>query len=299
MDEMEKTRLIAQYLYEHNHQTTFHAFLKESGTQFVAESMIKKTGELDLILDEHHLQRNKVKPERTIFDRFPKGDTTRYILPSRVLWRIEDLTGGKNVIVSRLREDGVLFVAASDAILYKLNLSAELNQVPLDIISTSGKLDEPLIQPLTPIPTTYNIHKGPILSIDIHPCHPDIIVSGSMDRSVAIFDTSHFPEDTNLIKQTFRDHTKYVVGVKWSPSGSYFASVGYDSLLNVYFGAISATCDTNFTKIFSETHRGAIEGLTFARQKDTMATCCRDDFLVHVYQMAEPTGEWTMDYMAI
>ena len=291
MDEMEKTRLIAQYLYEHNHQTTLHTFLKESGTEFVAESMIKKTGELDLILDEHYLQKNKMGPSLSIFDMFPKGDTTRHILPSRVLWRIEDLTGGKNVIVSRLREDGVLFVAASDAILYKLNLGAELNRVPFDAISTGGKVDEPLIQPLTPIPTTYNIHKGAILSIDIHPCHPDIIVSSSMDRSVAIVDTSHFPEDTNLIKQTFKHHTKYVVSVKWSPSGTYFASVGYDSILNVYFGAISATCDTNFTKIFSETHKGAIEGLAFGRGKDTMATCCRNDFLVHVYQMTEPLGE--------
>ena len=35
MDEMEKTRLVAQYLYEHNLQTTLHTFLKESGTEFV------------------------------------------------------------------------------------------------------------------------------------------------------------------------------------------------------------------------------------------------------------------------
>ncbi|KAI6656367.1 WD repeat-containing protein 5-like [Oopsacas minuta] len=291
MNEMEKIRIVAQFLYEHNYETTLKSLLNESGTEFVAESMVHKTGELELILDEHYLQKNKTKSPLTLFDRFPKGDKLRHILPSRVLWRIEDMTCGKNVIVSRLRQDGTLFVAASDALLYKVNLGVELDKVAPDILTTIDKempLNEPLIKPLTPIPTTYNIHKGAILSIDIHPCHPDIIVSSSMDRSVAICDTSLYPEDTNLIKQIFRDHVKYVVGVKWSPSGAYFASVGYDSELNVYFGSISATYDTNFKKVFHETHKGAIEGIAFARHKDLLATCCRDDFLIHLYQMAVP-----------
>ena len=297
MYSLEKSRLVAQFLYEHDYKTTLDTFLKESGTGFVAESMIHKTGELDLILDEHHLQSVKLKSLTSISERFPKGDTQKYTLPSRILWQIDDLTGGKNVIVSRMRPDGTLFVCPSDSLLYKLSLGVELDKLPLDIVETVGKdtpINMPLIKPLTPIPTTYAIHKGAILSIDFHPCHPDIIVSSSMDRSVAIVDTSLQPDDTSLIKQTFTDHSKYVVSVRWSPSGSYFASVGYDSELNVYLGSISDTFDTNYKKVFSETHKGAIEGLAFAKNQDLMATCCREDHLIHLYKMAQPPGKWIM-----
>ena len=298
MDSLEKSRLVAQYLYEHNYTATLDSFLKESGTGFVAESMIHKTGELDLVLDEHYLQSVKLKSHIRISEMFPKGDTQKYTLPSRVLWRIDDLTGGKNVIVSRLRADGTLFVCPSDSLLYKLSLSGELDKLPLDLLETLGKdtpITAPLIKPLTPIPTTYAIHKGAILSIDFHPCHPDIIVSSSMDRSVAIVDTSLEPDDTSLVKQTFKNHSKYVVSVRWSESGSYFASVGYDSELNVYFGSVSATRDTNYKLVYNETHKGAIEGLAFARGVDFMATCCREDFLIHLYKMAVPPGKWFGD----
>ena len=301
MDGLEKSRLVAQFLFEHNYKATLDTFLKESGTRFVAESMLHKTGELDIILDEHHLQGVKLKCATSIFDRFPKGDTNKHTLPSRMLWRIDDLTGGKNVIVSRLRKDGTLFVAPSDSLLYKVSLGGELDKLPLDTATTLGKdipINEPLIRPLTPIPTTYAIHKGAILSLDFHPCHPDTIVSSSMDRSVAIVDTSLEPLDTSLVKQTFRDHSKYVVSVRWSPSGSYFASIGYDSELNVYFGSISATCDTKYKKVFAETHKGAIEGLAFAGNEDLMAICCRDDFLVHIYKMAQPPGKWFMSQIS-
>ena len=299
MEEREKTRLVAQYLHEHNYKDTLENFLKESGTQFVAQSMIHKTGELDLILDEHQLQLSKIKPATTIYDIFPKGDTINHTLPSRVLWRIDDVTGGKNVIVSRLRSDGTLFVAASDSLLYKLPLGTELDKVPSDILSNvSSEMphSDPLMKPLTPIPTAYKIHKGAVLSLDIHPHYPDIIVTSSMDRSVAIVDTSLDPEDSKLVKQTFRDHSKYVVAVGWSSTGAYFASAGYDSVLNVYYGCVKEredSCEVEYGRVHSETHRGGIEGLCFMKEREVMATCCREDFLVHVYQMALPsTGEF-------
>lgn len=76
---------------------------------------------------------------------------------------------------------------------------------------------------------TFNFHKGGILAIDFHPIHSNLMLTASMDGSCAIMDVS-----TMEVKQTFKDHKKYVVRAKFSPNGLTIVTASYDHTLNFY-----------------------------------------------------------------
>ncbi len=75
--------------------------------------------------------------------------------------------------------------------------------------------------------------KGPILSVDVHPTHPHIVLVGCMNNTHCIVDTSKTGTPQAVV-QEFKDHSKYVVVVRWAPDGKHFFTASHDKSLNVY-----------------------------------------------------------------
>lgn len=40
--------------------------------------------------------------------------------------------------------------------------------------------------------------------------------------------------ETHPVKVEFKDHSKYVINVKWSRDGQYLATAGHDRNVNIY-----------------------------------------------------------------
>ncbi|CAG8699907.1 1995_t:CDS:1, partial [Racocetra persica] len=74
-----------------------------------------------------------------------------------------------------------------------------------------------------------DIHKGGVLAIDFHPVYTNLMLTASMDGSVALIDAS-----TMEVKQVFKDHNKYVVRAKFSPDGNMLFTASYDHTLIIY-----------------------------------------------------------------
>ncbi|KAK2705767.1 actin-interacting protein 1-like isoform X2 [Artemia franciscana] len=66
-------------------------------------------------------------------------------------------------------------------------------------------------------------------SCDFKPTRPFRVVTGSEDNSVGIFEGPPFK-----FKMTKQDHSRFVQCVRFSPSGEYFASAGFDGKLFIH-----------------------------------------------------------------
>ncbi|KAL0083729.1 WD40-repeat-containing domain protein [Phycomyces blakesleeanus] len=88
-------------------------------------------------------------------------------------------------------------------------------------------------------PRSYKHHTAPVLSIDTHPLYPNVMLTTSMDGTIALVNTSEpldvlDPESSGLLQQ-FKDHTKYVVRGIFSPEhGKYIATASYDKYVCIY-----------------------------------------------------------------
>ncbi|KAL1122926.1 hypothetical protein AAG570_003251, partial [Ranatra chinensis] len=76
----------------------------------------------------------------------------------------------------------------------------------------------------------------PINSCDFRPTRPFRIVTASEDNTIAVFEGPPFK--FKMTKQV-SDHTRFVQAVRYSPSGSHFASAGFDGKVFLYDGATS------------------------------------------------------------
>jgi WD repeat-containing protein 1 (actin-interacting protein 1) len=74
-------------------------------------------------------------------------------------------------------------------------------------------------------------HSKLILSGDINRKNPFKLVSGSEDFSVNFYEGVPYK-----IAKINKEHTNFVTGVKFSPDGSQFVSVGFDKKINIYDG---------------------------------------------------------------
>ena len=66
---------------------------------------------------------------------------------------------------------------------------------------------------------------APVLSVD---SYQDLLAISCMDGSHAILRSS------DLQIQNFHDHSKYVIFIRWSVSGKFFATACYDKSVNIY-----------------------------------------------------------------
>ena len=71
---------------------------------------------------------------------------------------------------------------------------------------------------------------APVLSIDCSTTH---VACGNMDGSHTVILMQSL-EGTHPVVQPFKDHSKYVIAVRWSGDGQYLATAGHDKTVNLY-----------------------------------------------------------------
>ncbi|OZJ03438.1 hypothetical protein BZG36_03181 [Bifiguratus adelaidae] len=76
---------------------------------------------------------------------------------------------------------------------------------------------------------TLRPHNAPALTLDFHPTSPNVLLSGSMDGTIALTNV-----ETGETIQQFKDHTKYIVQAKFSLDGQNIATASRDGFVKAY-----------------------------------------------------------------
>ena len=71
--------------------------------------------------------------------------------------------------------------------------------------------------------------------IHTHTMIRSMLLASSMDGTHKLFEISGDPEEGQQpIVQKFSDHSKFVVRIRWSPNGRFFATASYDKTCRLY-----------------------------------------------------------------
>ena len=70
---------------------------------------------------------------------------------------------------------------------------------------------------------------APVLCID---SHDPYVACGMMDGSMMVMMV--VDEETHPVQINFKDHSKYVIAIKWSRDGQYLATAGHDRYVHIY-----------------------------------------------------------------
>ncbi|XP_033223453.1 actin-interacting protein 1 [Belonocnema kinseyi] len=106
-----------------------------------------------------------------------------------------------------------------------------------------------------------------INSCDFRPVRPFRLITGSEDNTVAVFEGPPFK-----FKMTKQDHTRFVQAVRYSPSGSLFASAGFDGKVFIYDGVSSEIVG----EVGSPAHQGGVYGVAWKPDGTQLLTASGD-----------------------
>ncbi|KAF4518341.1 hypothetical protein B566_EDAN007068 [Ephemera danica] len=109
--------------------------------------------------------------------------------------------------------------------------------------------------------------RSPINSCDFKPSRPFRIITGSEDNTIGVFEGPPFK-----FKMTKQDHTRFVQAVRYSPSGSHFASAGFDGKVFLYDGASSDLIG----EVGSPAHKGGVYGVAWSPDGKQLLTASGD-----------------------
>lgn len=98
-------------------------------------------------------------------------------------------------------------------------------------------------------------HSKIINSCDFKPSRPFKIVTGSEDTFVGIYEGPPFK-----FKSQLQDHNRFVQAIRFSPSGDFFASAGFDGKLFVY----NSNDYSKVTELGSPAHKGGIYAICWS-----------------------------------
>jgi len=107
----------------------------------------------------------------------------------------------------------------------------------------------------------------PINSCDFKPSRPFRIVTGSEDNTIGVFEGPPFK-----FKMTKQEHTRFVQAVRYSPSGSHFASAGFDGKVFIYDGSTSDLVG----EVGSPAHKGGVYGVAWSPDGKQLLTASGD-----------------------
>lgn len=114
------------------------------------------------------------------------------------------------------------------------------------------------------------MHSHPVISCSYRKVRPFRIATGSEDLSVNLYEGPPFK-----YSQSFKGHARYPNGVRYSPDGSKFASVGADSKVVVYDGSTGAV----IKEVGSDAagaHKGAIYAFSWSPDSKQLLTASAD-----------------------
>lgn len=106
-----------------------------------------------------------------------------------------------------------------------------------------------------------------INSCDFRPARPFRIVTGCEDNTIGVFEGPPFK-----FKMTKQDHTRFVQAVRYSPSGSHFASAGFDGKVFIYDGSSADLIG----EIGSPAHKGGVYAVAWKPDGTQLLTASGD-----------------------
>ncbi|EGD82211.1 hypothetical protein PTSG_02882 [Salpingoeca rosetta] len=239
----------------------------------VREATEEASGQLLSMLDELVTLRETVNPTRK-----PKPALeTAAIQPDNRFCAVEYacLQGRHegNVLACRLSTDGKLITSSADR---------TVGVTPVDGLPEAVFADEPTAK--FPMPC-------PILCVDYNPTN-NLMLVGGMDGATNVLDM-----EGNVV-QAGPKHRKYVVRVRWSPCGQYFATASYDGTAELWARGTSTrskgddggsgngdNSGEEYERLQQFHFEGNVECVTFAPPLDTAADTGGDD---------EPTAKFPM-----
>ncbi|KAF9354683.1 hypothetical protein BGX26_007492 [Mortierella sp. AD094] len=126
-------------------------------------------------------------------------------------------------------------------------------------------------------------HEGVPLDIDLHPRHPELMLTSAMDKTMVLTNTI-----TGEQHQHFKDHTKFVVRAKFAKDGDIIVTGSHDKTVNVYKVQPGQNADQLPRYVLDKTlnFKGSVEGLcvlpmTSSRTAPTVVIGTRDDNYLH------------------
>ncbi|EGD82210.1 hypothetical protein, variant [Salpingoeca rosetta] len=225
----------------------------------VREATEEASGQLLSMLDELVTLRETVNPTRK-----PKPALeTAAIQPDNRFCAVEYacLQGRHegNVLACRLSTDGKLITSSADR---------TVGVTPVDGLPEAVFADEPTAK--FPMPC-------PILCVDYNPTN-NLMLVGGMDGATNVLDM-----EGNVV-QAGPKHRKYVVRVRWSPCGQYFATASYDGTAELWARGTSTrskgddggsgngdNSGEEYERLQQFHFEGNVECVTFAPPLDTAA----------------------------
>lgn len=148
------------------------------------------------------------------------------------------------------------------------------------------------------IVSIYGAHLAPILCLDWHPTSSGRLVMGSLDSSFSVVDiTGLSPEATpDSVRYTVltqqKLHKKHVVRVKWSPSGTRFATASYDHSVRIMEEKVNTeTGEITYEQIKEFEFIEAVESLVWTKDGKWLIVSVRKDNYLHYFNPEENWAE--------
>lgn len=262
MDRREVIELVLQFLNENGFLKAQGALQEESGV-ILDTDVLEGGGILHSVLNIYGKSRHaaKKKPEIDTSDLNEKATEPP---PSTLVHTVNNLHTAP-ILAARLKDD-IMLTGSADKTIAVIKFT--------DFNDFSWYREN-----------TLDHHSGAVLCIDFHPTLENIALTSSMDKSHHIVDFM----DGQVI-QSFSDHEKYVVRVKWSPDGLWFATASYDRTANLYKKKPDSD-PIQFEKVKTFHFRGAVEALEFSPDNDELCIAVRDDCLLYFIDLKSPEYE--------
>jgi COMPASS component SWD3 len=130
---------------------------------------------------------------------------------------------------------------------------------------------------------SYDHHKAGVLALDFHPIHSSYLLTGSMDATHALIDTSR--DENEAILATWKEHQKFVVRILWAPNGEYFATSSYDK--TSCLSKFDETNPQNSSLLKKFNFKGAVEAIAFTNDSKYFVVTARDDNYLYYVSLPE------------
>lgn len=114
------------------------------------------------------------------------------------------------------------------------------------------------------------MHSHPVISVSYRKVRPYRIATGSEDLSVNIYQGPPFK-----YAQTYKGHSRYPNGVRYSPDGARFASVGADSKIVLFDGSTGDVVKESEATV-ADAHKGAIYAFAWSPDSKQILTASAD-----------------------
>ncbi|KAL6058672.1 LisH domain-containing protein [Balamuthia mandrillaris] len=257
MELRDAVHLVQQFLYEHGFVATLSALADESGVKYETHQL-KEGGQLMNILTAHHEMerlRSEIEPQYNaaeMAELLQEGDKSYVNTPEST---ISDIHSKAIIALSFSPEEDkpLLASAAADSTVALLNY--ETNQLL----------------------STIDIHKGGVLSVAFHPKNSNLLLTAAMDGYHNLVDVSDPSSPT--VRQQFKEHSKYVVRVSWSPDGEHFATCSYDHSVAIY--ELEPEQRDSYVLKKRLNYPTNPEAIQFTPDGETLIVAVRDDNYLH------------------